>query len=185
MAYSSDVGNGVIRIDHVTMDLLNMSPGDFVEVSGEDGRGGRRTVARLSSLSPKDEGKGRIRIDSLTRYNLGLGTPRHEKADKDTVIVKKIKVVPAEKVVVVPTSPIPYIKEGYLVEVLENMPLIKGDDVTVRYFGGVLSFHVTDVTPDDVVVISQKTVFHIDGACLISNEEWDEVKKPWNHKQMR
>jgi Cell division protein 48 (CDC48), domain 2 len=80
---------------------------------------------------------------------------------------------------------IPQINEDYLMEYLENMPLIKGDDITVRYFGGELAFRVTDVTPDDVVIISQKTAFRIDGICFISKEEWEKQKKPWNTKQLR
>jgi hypothetical protein len=41
---------------------------------------------------PADEGKERIRVDGLVRSNAGV-------AMKDTVTVKKIKAVPAEKVV--------------------------------------------------------------------------------------
>jgi transitional endoplasmic reticulum ATPase len=136
-AYSKDPGNGIVRIGHDVMDLLNISHGDFVEIKtiGEE----RRTVARVSRLVPRDEGKGMIRIDSLIRCNLGLGTPQHRNENKDIVTVRKIDVVPAEKVVLAPvgSDSIPQIKEGYLAEYLQNMPLIKGDDVTVRYFGGV------------------------------------------------
>jgi transitional endoplasmic reticulum ATPase len=181
-AYSRDPGNGVARIGCDIMDLLNISPGDFIEIKNEDGR---RTVAKCSSLAPRDEGKAMIRIDGFTRHNLGLGTPQRGKKNKDIVTIRKIMAVPAEKVVFTSATSIPQINEDYLMEYLENMPLIKGDDITVRYFGGELAFRVTDVTPDDVVIISQKTAFRIDGICFISKEEWEKQKKPWNTKQLR
>ncbi|MBC8501971.1 MAG: CDC48 family AAA ATPase, partial [Nitrosopumilus sp.] len=54
------------------------------------------------------------------------------------------------------------IDERYLADALESVPLIKGDNVMVPYFGGRLTFQVIGVTPAaDAVLITQKTVFHI------------------------
>ena len=76
--------------------------------------------------------------------------------------VKKIKAVPAEKVVVAPLEAIPPIDERYLADALESVPLIKGDNVMVPYFGGRLTFQVIGVTPAaDAVLVTQKTTFHI------------------------
>ncbi|MFB3096970.1 MAG: CDC48 family AAA ATPase, partial [Nitrosopumilaceae archaeon] len=67
-----------------------------------------------------------------------------------------------EKVVVAPLEAIPPIDERYLADALESVPLIKGDNVMVPYFGGRLTFQVIGVTPAaDAVLITQKTVFHI------------------------
>ena len=42
------------------------------------------------------------------------------------------------------------------------MPLIKGDNVMVPYFGGRLTFQIIGVTPNaDAVLVTQKTVFTI------------------------
>ena len=149
-AYTRDVGRGVARIDYDSMDALSVSTGDVIELKGK-----RRTVAKCLPLYPSDEGKGIIRIDGLGRNNSGI-------AIGDAISVKKIKAVPAEKVVVAPLEAIPPIDERYLADALESVPLIKGDNVMVPYFGGRLTFQVIGVTPSaDAVLITQKTVFHI------------------------
>jgi transitional endoplasmic reticulum ATPase len=151
-AYTRDVGRGVARIDYDTMDSLNASTGDIIEIKGK-----RRTVAKCLPLYPSDEGKGRIRVDGLVRNNAGV-------AMEDTVTVKKIKAVPAEKVIVAPLEAIPPIDERYLVDALESVPLIKGDNVMVPYFGGRLIFQVIGVTTPsttDTALVTQKTVFNI------------------------
>jgi len=149
-AYTRDVGRGVARIDYDSMDTLNASTGDVIELKGK-----RRTVAKCLPLYPSDEGKGIIRIDGLGRNNSGI-------AIGDAIIVKKIKAVPAEKVVVAPLEAIPPIDERYLADALESVPLIKGDNVMVPYFGGRLTFQVIGVMPAaDAVLVTQKTAFHI------------------------
>ena len=149
-AYTRDVGRGVARIDYDSMDTLNASTGDVIELKGK-----RRTVAKCLPLYPSDEGKGIIRIDGLGRNNSGI-------AIGDAITVKKIKAVPAEKVVVAPLEAIPPIDERYLADALESVPLIKGDNVMVPYFGGRLTFQVIGVTPAaDAVLVTQKTAFHI------------------------
>ena len=150
-AYTRDVGRGVARLDYDSMDSLSASTGDVIEI-----RGKRRTVAKCLPLYPSDEGKGIVRVDGLVRNNAGV-------AIGDTVVVRKIKAVPAEKVIVAPLEAIPPIDERYLADALENVPLIKGDNVMVPYFGGRLTFQVIGVTPpaSDAVLVTQKTMFHI------------------------
>src|ERR687883_572350 len=150
-AYSRDVGRGIARIDHDSMYSLNASTGDIIEIKGKD----RKTVSKCLPLYPSDEGKGIIRVDGLVRNNAGI-------AIGDTVIVKKIKAVPAEKVIVAPLEAIPPIDERYLADALESVPLIKGDNVMVPYFGGRLTFQVIGITPpSDAVLVTSKTVFTI------------------------
>jgi len=176
-AYTRDVGRGVARIDYDSMDTLNASTGDVVEVKGK-----RRTVAKCLPLYPSDEGKGIIRIDGLGRNNSGI-------AIGDSIIVKKIKATAAEKIVVAPLEAIPPIDERYLADALESVPLIKGDNVMVPYFGGRLTFQIVGVSPNaDAVLVTQKTVFHIAekgetlrGVPQVSYEDigglTDEIKK--------
>src|ERR687886_2802555 len=154
-AYSRDVGRGIARIDHDSMYSLNASTGDVIEIKGKN----RRTVSKCLPLYPSDEGKGIIKGDGLVRNNAGV-------AIDDTVVVRKIKAVPAEKVIVAPLEAIPPIDERYLADALESVPLIKGDNVMVPYFGGRLTFQVIGVSPlqaaaADSVLVTQKTIFHI------------------------
>ncbi|HJT47815.1 MAG TPA: CDC48 family AAA ATPase [Nitrososphaeraceae archaeon] len=150
-AYTRDVGRGVARIDYDSMDSLSASTGDVIEIKG----GKRRTVAKCLPLYPSDEGKGLIRVDGLVRNNAGV-------AIGDTVEITKMKTSPAEKVIVAPLESIPPIDERYLADALESVPLIKGDNVMVPYFGGRLTFQIIAVTPvTGAVVVTQKTIFHI------------------------
>lgn len=156
-AYTRDVGRGVARIDYDSMDSLSASTGDLIEIKGgEKNKGHRRTVAKCLPLYPSDEGKGIVRVDGLVRNNAGV-------AIGDTVVIRKIKAVPAERVVVAPLEAVPPIDERYLADALEGVPMIKGDNVMVPYFGGRLTFQVIGVSPpsSDAVLVSQKTQFNI------------------------
>ena len=176
-AYTRDVGRGVARIDYDSMDTLNASTGDVIEIKGK-----RRTVAKCLPLYPSDEGKGIIRIDGLGRNNSGI-------AIGDSISVKKIKAIAAEKIIVAPLEAIPPIDERYLADALESVPLIKGDNVMVPYFGGRLTFQIIGVTPNaDAVLVTQKTIFTIAekgetlrGVPQVSYEDigglTDEIKK--------
>ena len=60
-AYTRDVGRGVARIDYDSMDTLNASTGDVIELKGK-----RRTVAKClpcllyTSPSPRDPKTSRM-----------------------------------------------------------------------------------------------------------------------------
>jgi transitional endoplasmic reticulum ATPase len=148
--YTRDVGRGVARLDYDAMDALGGATGDVIEVKGK-----RRTVAKGLPLYPSDEGRGIIRIDGLIRNNAGV-------AIGDMVVVKKVKAPPAEKVVIAPLEATPPIDERYLADALDSVPVTKGDNVVVPYFGGRLTFQVTGLTPvAEAALITQKTVFVI------------------------
>ena len=157
-AYTRDVGRGVARLDYESMDSLGASTGDVIELkAGEKSRSGnRRTVAKCLPLYPSDEGKGVIRVDGLVRNNAGL-------AIGDTVIIKKIRAILAEMVIVAPIEEVPSLDERYLADSLDSVSMIKGDNVMVPYFGGRLTFQVIGLTPatGDAVIVGQKTQFTI------------------------
>ena len=149
-AMVSDAGHGIARIDQDTISKAGIASGDIVEL-----RGKKRTVAKFLPFPVENLRKDIIQIDGLVRNNLGVGIG-------DTVSVRKIKAVAAEKIVVAPLEAIPPIDERYLADALEGMPLIKGDNVLVPYFGGRLTFQVIGITPiADAVTVDQKTIFHI------------------------
>ena len=149
-AYTRDVGRGVARIDYEAMDVLDASTGDIIEIKGK-----RNSVAKCLPLYPSDEGRGVIRIDGLIRNNSGV-------AISDIVSIKKIKAPPAEKVTVAPLESIPPIDERYLADALESVPVTKGDNIMIPYFGGRLTFQVIGISPmSDAVLITQRTVFSI------------------------
>jgi len=140
----------VARLDYESMDVLGVSSGDIVEITGK-----RKSVAKCLPLYSSDEGKGIIRVDGLARNNTGV-------AVGDMVVLRKIKAVVAEKIIVAPLDAMPPIDERYLTDSLENIPLVKGDNIMVPYFGGRLTFQVIGITPvAGAVIVTSKTVFHI------------------------
>jgi transitional endoplasmic reticulum ATPase len=160
------------------MKSLGVSTGDILEIKGK-----RRSVAKCFPLYPSDEGKGVIRIDGLGRNNTGISIG-------DTANISKIKTVVADRVVVAPLDSIPPLDERYLTDSLEGIPLVKGDNVMVPYFGGRLTFQVIGITPPtaDAVLVTSKTVFHVAekeetlrGVPQVSYEDigglTDEIKK--------
>ena len=152
-AYTRDVGRGTARIDYDTMGSLAVSTGDIIEIKGK-----RRTVVKCLPLYPSDEGKGIVRLDGLVRNNAGIGIG-------DAINARKVKAVPAEKVIISPLEAIPPIDERYLADALESVPLIKGDNVMVPYFGGRLTFQIIGITPptavDTAAIVTNKTTFSI------------------------
>ena len=149
-AYTRDVGRGVARVDYEAMDALDASTGDVIEI-----RGKRKTVAKCLPLYPSDEGRGIIRIDGLIRNNSGV-------AIGDSVTIRKIRAQPAEKIVVAPLEAIPPIDERYLADALDSIPVTKGDNIMIPYFGGRLTFQVINVAPaSEAVLVTQRTVFSI------------------------
>src|SRR2546428_4106307 len=110
-AYTRDVGRGVGRIDYDSMDPLSASTGDVIEI-----RGKRRTIAKCLPLYPSDEGRGIIGMDAIVRKNANV-------AVGETVVVKKIKAVPAAKLVIQPAEGKPDISTRFIADVLENVPV--------------------------------------------------------------
>src|SRR3972149_3012598 len=113
-AYTRGVGRDVARIDYDSMDTLNASTGDVIEIKGK-----RRTVAKCLPLYPSDEGKGIIRIDGLGRNNSGI-------AIGDTIAVRKIKAVAEHNAVVGCLGAAGLGEPHYRGHPLESVPLIKG-----------------------------------------------------------
>jgi transitional endoplasmic reticulum ATPase len=152
-AYTRDVGRGVARVDYDALNSLNASAGDIIEISG----GKRKTVAKCMPLYPADEGKGVIRVDGVGRSNAGI-------AIGDAVTITKVSTIPAESITIVPLEETPSIDARYFADALEGCPIIRGDRLTVPYFGGRLSFEVAALTPTaGVLIVTKQTKFTLLG----------------------
>jgi hypothetical protein len=84
-AYERDIGNGVVRIDHKSMDSLGVSAGDTIEVIGCKAG----IDARCYPLLPSDEEQGITRIDPEIRKIIGVSV-------EDTVTIRNLSPVSAE-----------------------------------------------------------------------------------------
>jgi len=166
-AYVGDKGKGIARMDYDIMSSLDVSTGDILEIKGE-----RSTVVKCLPLHKKDQGNGIIRIDRLIRNNSGLVLG-------DIASLQKIKSVSARKVIIssheevseIPGERVldnvqkmlatPY-GRSYLGNRLNCIPLIKGDCVWIPYFGNMVTFQITKVSPADATLVDAKTIFYFD-----------------------
>lgn len=153
-AYTRDIGRGVARIDEITMNTMSLTAGDIIEITGK-----QRTVAKCLSLYPADENKKIVRFDGLIRNNC-------QTMIGNRVFLRKIKSTLAKEVTVIPNELIPLDDGRYLTDALDGVPLVLHQNIMVPHFGGRLTFQVVSTIPhidDDVeaVIVSQKTVFHI------------------------
>lgn len=84
-AYARDIGTGVVRIDHKSMDILGVTAGNTIEVIGKkDG-----IDARCYPLMPSDEGQGITRIDPAIRRTICISLG-------DVVTIRNLAPPPAE-----------------------------------------------------------------------------------------
>ena len=79
-AYSSDIGRGVARIDHNSLNSLGLSEGDSIEIIDKD----RTIEAKCLDLLPSDEGEGVIRVDPHSRKSIGVSIGK-------TIVIRSIK----------------------------------------------------------------------------------------------
>ncbi|RLF15625.1 MAG: AAA family ATPase [Thermoprotei archaeon] len=142
-----DVGRGIVRLDHKSMEALKLTPGDFVEITG-----GRSTVAIAWPAYPEDEGLGIIRMDGTIRQNakVSLG---------DEVTVRKAQVSPASRVVLAPTEPYRFSPDFniYVKNQLLGKPLTRGDAVDIPVLGMALRLVVSSTQPAGAVQVTEGT----------------------------
>ncbi len=91
-AYPNDSGRGIARLDPHTMLVLQLTPGDIIELEGK-----RTTSAKVWRADRIDWDQDIIRIDGFIRQNCGAGIGDHVKIKKaDVKIAKRIVLAPPE-----------------------------------------------------------------------------------------
>lgn len=153
-ALPSDVGSGRARIGSGARDILEVIPGDIVEIRGPI----KKTTATVWRGYPDDEKKDIIRIDGITRRNCSVSID-------DRVKVLKAEVKNAERVVLAPIhtekGKVKYV-DGFANVIRRsslNRPLIQDDIIPIIGFtiSGVLYFSVISTTPKGIVKITERT----------------------------
>jgi len=171
----ADVGLGRARIDAETRSALSVNPGDILQIIGR-----KSTPAIAFRLGEEDERKGIIRLDGLTRRNVGASIG-------DRIEVRKALVFPAEGVTLAPL-----ISEGHKISfgvgienfvkrALLNRPLTNGDAVIlpgIALMGGALPFVVLATTPEAVVLVDPKTKITIQEEPVSEESTREELSPP-------
>jgi len=150
-AYHSDIGRGIARVDSSVMEKLGLETGEFVLLEGK-----KKTIAKVWRSNPEDEGLDIIRLDSITRRNLGVGLG-------DEIEISKVELKPATYVELSPTEEVRFSGDptAFFHGKLLDKPVTKGDLIYINIMGNTLHYIVTKVTPKPYAYVSEKTDFKI------------------------
>src|SRR5256712_7425868 len=146
------VGKGIALVDPKIVEDNNWETGQILEIIGN-----RKSHVKLWAGSAEDYGTGIIKIDGLTRHNIGAGI-------NDKVTIKKVDAKEAEQIVL---SPIEKLSEEGLQEYMQTNydghVLTNGDTLIVTtQLGGKTQLVVTSTTPSSKpVIVTEQTKFKL------------------------
>ncbi|WP_042684250.1 CDC48 family AAA ATPase [Candidatus Nitrosotenuis chungbukensis] len=145
------VGKGIAVIDPKVVKDNKWQAGQIVELMAN-----KKTHVKIWPSSGDDFGTGIIRIDGLTRHNIGAGIG-------EKVSVKGVNAAEAEQVVLSPIEKISI--EGlqeYMSSLYEGHVFTTGDTIIVNtQLGGKTQLVVTATTPAKPVIVTEDTTFKL------------------------
>ena len=145
------VGKGRAIIDPKIIEDQNWNIGQILELTHN-----KKTYVKLWPALPQEYGTGLIKIDGITRQNIGAGID-------DKISIKSVEVVKAEQITLSPTEKITtdglqeYMIDNYLNHVFSN-----GDSISLNtQMGSRVQFVVTNTKPSKPVIVTEKTIFKL------------------------
>jgi len=145
------VGRGRAIIDPKIIEDQNWNTGQILELTYN-----KKTHVKLWPGAPEEYGSGIIKIDGMTRQNIGAGIG-------DKISLKTVEAVNAEQIVLSPTEKIA--AEGlqeYMIYNYLNHVFTTGDSVSLNtQMGGRVQFVVTSTKPSKPVLVTENTVFKL------------------------
>ena len=147
------VGKGRAIVDPKIIEEANWNTGQILELTYN-----KKTHVKLWPGSTEDYGSGIIKIDGITRHNIGGGIG-------DKVTVKSVEAAEAQQIVISPTEKLP-IDESQLHEVMINTHqnhvfTIHDSIVLSTQMGGKIQFIVTSTKPAKPVIVTENTIFKL------------------------
>ena len=143
------VGRGRAIVDPKIIEDQNWNTGQIIELSYN-----KKTHVKLWPGTPEEYGKGIIKIDGITRQNIGAGIG-------DKISLKSVEAVNAEQIILSPTEKIT--AEGlqeYMIYNYLNHVFTTGDSISLNtQMGGRVQFIVTNTKPSKPVIVTEKTIF--------------------------
>ena len=145
------VCRGRAIVDPKIIEDQNWNTGQILELTYN-----KKTHVKLWPGSPEEYGTGIIKIDGITRQNIGAGIG-------DKISVKSVEAVNAEQIVLSPTEKIA--AEGlqeYMVYNYLNHVFTTGDTISLStQMGGKVQFVITSTKPSKPVIVTEKTIFKL------------------------
>jgi transitional endoplasmic reticulum ATPase len=145
------IGRGRAIIDPKIIEDQKWNTGQILELTYN-----KKTHVKLWPGAPEEYGSGIIKIDGMTRQNIGAGIG-------DKISLKTVEVVNAEQIVLSPTEKIT--AEGlqdYMIYNYLNHVFTTGDSISLNtQMGGKVQFIITSTKPSKPVLVTENTVFKL------------------------
>ncbi|MGI9566384.1 MAG: CDC48 family AAA ATPase [Nitrosopumilus sp.] len=145
------VGRGRAIVDPKAIEDQKWSTGQILELTYN-----KKTHVKLWPGTPEEYGTGIIRIDGITRQNIGAGIG-------DKISLKSVEAASAEQIVLSPTEKIS--TEGlqdYMIYNYLNHVFTTGDSISLNtQMGSRIQFIITSTKPSKPVIVTEQTVFKI------------------------
>ena len=145
------VGKGRAIIDPKIIEEQNWNIGQILELTYN-----KKTYVKLWPASPEEYGASLIKIDGITRQNIGAGLD-------DKISIKSVEAANAEQITLSPTEKITtdglqeYMIYNYLNHVFSN-----GDTISLNtQMGSKVQFVVTNTKPSKPVIVTENTIFKL------------------------
>ena len=145
------VGKGRAIIDPKIIEEQNWNVGQILELTYN-----KKTYVKLWPASPEEYGASLIKIDGITRQNIGAGLD-------DKISIKSVEAANAEQITLSPTEKITtdglqeYMTYNYLNHVFSN-----GDTISLNtQMGSKIQFVITNTKPSKPVIVTENTTFKL------------------------
>ena len=145
------VGKGRAIIDPKIIEEQNWNVGQILELTYN-----KKTYVKLWPASPEEYGASLIKIDGITRQNIGAGLD-------DKISIKSVEAANAEQITLSPTEKIAtdglqeYMTYNYLNHVFSN-----GDTISLNtQMGSKIQFVITNTKPSKPVIVTENTLFKL------------------------
>ena len=116
----------------------------------------KKTHVKLWPGSPEEYGSGLIKIDGITRQNIGAGIG-------DKISIKAVEAVNAEQIILSPTEKITADGlQDYMIYNYLNHVFTTGDTIALStQMGGRVQFVITSTKPSKPVIVTENTIFKL------------------------
>jgi len=145
------VGRGRAIIDPKIIEDQNWNTGQIIELTHN-----KKTHVKLWPGNPEDYGTGIIKIDGITRQNMGAGIG-------DKISLKSVEAVNAEQITLSPTEKIT--ADGlqeYMIYNYLNHVFTTGDSISLNtQMGSRVQFVITNTKPSKPVIVTESTIFKL------------------------
>jgi len=145
------VGKGRAIIDPKIIEDQSWNIGQILELTYN-----KKTYVKLWPALPQEYGTGIIKIDGITRQNIGAGID-------DKISIKSVEATNAEQITLSPTEKITtdglqeYMIYNYLNHVFTN-----GDSISLNtQVGNKIQFIITNTKPSKPVIVTENTIFKL------------------------